>query len=133
METDLDTGRLNPSRESQEFWRRGRRQPQFGAHGFDLAGLRRGMGARQTPADPAVQCARFALDGLPCEWVTAPGGDPAVRLLYLHGGGYVSGSGANYLPLAAELSAAGQFRGLPESRQAIARIGAFIRSDAAAQ
>jgi len=36
----------------------------------------------------------------------APGADPDLRLLYLHGGGYVSGSGANYLPLAAEISAA---------------------------
>jgi acetyl esterase/lipase len=35
----------------------------------------------------------------------APGADPDVRLLYLHGGGFVSGSGGNYLPFGAELSA----------------------------
>jgi acetyl esterase/lipase len=38
----------------------------------------------------------------------APGANPDLRLLYLHGGGYISGSGANYLPLAAQLSAAAQ-------------------------
>jgi len=36
----------------------------------------------------------------------ALGADPDLRLLYLHGGGYVSGSAANYLPLAADISAA---------------------------
>ena len=38
----------------------------------------------------------------------APGADPDLRLLYLHGGGYVSGSGAFYLALAARISAAAQ-------------------------
>jgi epsilon-lactone hydrolase len=42
----------------------------------------------------------------PCEWVVAAGADPDVRLLYLHGGGFVSGSGGFYLTLAAHLSAA---------------------------
>lgn len=96
------------SPESQAFWREGRKNPQFGAPGnpFDLLGLRRGMNARQEPADPAVQCLPARLDDLPCEWVLAPGADPDRRLLYLHGGGYVAGSGGNYLPLAALLSAA---------------------------
>jgi acetyl esterase/lipase len=43
---------------------------------------------------------------VPCEWVVAPGADADLRLLYLHGGGFVSGSPGNYLPLAADLSAA---------------------------
>ena len=43
---------------------------------------------------------------IPCEWVLAPGADPDLRLLYLHGGGFVSGSGGFYLTLAAHLSAA---------------------------
>ncbi len=96
------------SKESQEFWQAGRGRQPFGAPGnpFDLAGLRRCMEARQAPADREVRCARLDLDGMPCEWVLAPGADPDVRLLYLHGGGFVSGSGANYLPLAADLSAA---------------------------
>jgi acetyl esterase/lipase len=38
--------------------------------------------------------------------VTAPGADADVRLLYLHGGGFVSGSGGFYLAMAAHISAA---------------------------
>jgi monoterpene epsilon-lactone hydrolase len=75
---------------------------------FDLEGLRQGMGARQAPADSNVTCLPAGLDRPLCEWVMAPGADPDVRLLYLHGGGFVSGSGGNYLPLAALISAAAQ-------------------------
>jgi acetyl esterase/lipase len=38
--------------------------------------------------------------------VLAPGADPDLRLLYIHGGGFVSGSGGFYLALAAHISAA---------------------------
>lgn len=97
-----------PSRESQEYLRQLRQNPAFGAVGneFDLDGLRQGMGMRQEPADGQVRCTRVGIGPVPGEWVAAPGADPDIRLLYLHGGGYVSGSGGNYLPLAAQLSAA---------------------------
>ena len=96
------------SRESREYWRECRKGLQFGAPGneFDLEGLRECMATRQEPADRDVQCLRSRIDDVPCEWVVAPGADPDLRLLYLHGGGYVSGSGENYLLLAAEISAA---------------------------
>ncbi len=99
---------MKPSQESRVFWQEGRRNPQFGAPGneFSLSGLRQGMGTRQEPTDKNVTLRRSQIDGMPCEWVVAPAADPDVRLLYLHGGGYVSGSGANYLPLAANISAA---------------------------
>ena len=99
-----------PSRESREYWQTCRRNLPFGAVGneFDLDGLRQGMGTRQAPANKDVACICAQIDGVPCEWVAAPGADPDVRLLYLHGGGYVSGSGANYLPLAADISASAQ-------------------------
>jgi len=45
---------------------------------------------------------------LPDGWVLAGRAYPGVRLLYLHGGGYVSGSGAFYLAMAARISAAAQ-------------------------
>ncbi len=85
-----------------------RKYPQFGAPGneFSLITLREVMEGRQEPADPNVQCIRTKIDTIPGEWVVAPGADPDLRLLYLHGGGFVSGSGANYIPLAAMLSAA---------------------------
>lgn len=85
-----------------------RKRPAFGDEGneFNLEGLRAGMGARHEPASRDVKCTRVEIGGLPCEWVVAPGADADVRLLYLHGGGFVSGSAGNYLPLAADISAA---------------------------
>ncbi len=96
------------SQESHNFWMKKRGTPQFGAseNPFNLERLRGWMAARQEPADPNVKCSRTQIGPIPSEWVVAPGADPDLRLLYLHGGGYVSGCGANYIPLAAELSAA---------------------------
>lgn len=110
-----------PSPESQEYLRQLRQNPAFGDPGndFDLDGLRAGMGQRQEPADPAVGCWTVDAGGVPAEWVMAPGADPDLRLLYLHGGGFVSGSPGNYLPLAADLSnAAGCAVLLPDYRLA---------------
>ena len=78
----------------------------FGAVDFDLEGLRTGMGERHEPTIKDIQLKRLKIGKIPCEWVLAPGADPDVRLLYLHGGGWVSGSGGNYLPLAADISVA---------------------------
>ena len=78
----------------------------FGTTDFDLKGLRAGMGARQEPANKDIKLIHVKIGEIPCEWVLAPDADPAVRLLYLHGGGWVSGSGGNYLPLAADISVA---------------------------
>jgi hypothetical protein len=83
-----------------------RKSPPFGATNFDLNGLRAGMGARREPTIKDVKLVRLKIGEIPCEWVLAPGADPDVRLLYLHGGGWVSGSGGNYLPLAADISVA---------------------------
>lgn len=83
-----------------------RKSPPFGATNFDLTGLRAGMGARREPTVKDIKLIRLKIGEIPCEWVLAPGADPDVRLLYLHGGGWVSGSGGNYLPLAADISAA---------------------------
>lgn len=83
-----------------------RKSPPFGATDFDLKGLRAGMGTRQEPTNKDVKLTRTKIGEIPCEWVLAPGADSDVRLLYLHGGGWVSGSGGNYLPLAADISVA---------------------------
>mgnify|MGYP005632764239 CR=1 FL=1 len=82
--------------------------PAYGAAGneFDLEGLRQGMAVRQAPLDSDVQCTPVQVGTTPGEWIVAPDADPDVRLLYLHGGGYVSGSGAHYAALAAHISAA---------------------------
>src|SRR4029077_4461278 len=49
---------------------------------------------------------RAKIGDIPCEWVLAPGADPKLRLLYLHGGGFVSGAGGSYRTLAPHISAA---------------------------
>ena len=64
------------------------------------------MGSRQEPTVSGVKLAKVKVGDIPCKWILTPDADPAVRLLYLHGGGWVSGSGGNYLPLAAEISRA---------------------------
>ena len=81
-----------------------RKTPPFGADGFDLGPLRRIMSARRDPADASVRCAAWRRGGMSGHWVLAEGADPDVRVLYLHGGGYVSGCGAYYLALAARLA-----------------------------
>jgi acetyl esterase/lipase len=78
----------------------------FGTTNFDFNGLRAGMGTRRLPTIEGVTLTKVNVGDVPCEWVLAPGADPDVRLLYIHGGGFVSGSGGFYLPLAAHLSAA---------------------------
>ena len=54
-------------------------------------------GATATPVDAG---------GVPCEWVVGAGADPARRLLYLHGGGYVLGNLNTHRDLAAAISQA---------------------------
>ena len=43
---------------------------------------------------------------VPCEWLLASSADPDRRLLYIHGGGWTSGSLDSHRPLSARLSAA---------------------------
>ena len=103
-----DIWQRDVSKEGTQYLQQRRQSPPFGEQGFDLAGLRAGMSARQVPNVPGVTLSKVEVGDVPCEWVVTPGADPDVRLLYLHGGGWVSGSGGNYLPLAAEISLAAQ-------------------------
>lgn len=81
-----------------------RKNTPFGTNNFDLNQLRAGMGTRRAPGDKEIQITQVKAGGVPCEWVVAPGADPDVRVLYIHGGGFVSGSGGFYLTVAAHLS-----------------------------
>jgi acetyl esterase/lipase len=94
------------SREGVEYLARLRKNTPFGTNDFDLKGLREGMGSRREPSMKDVRLIRVKIGEMSGEWVLAPGADPEIRLLYLHGGGFVSGSGGFYLTLAAHLSAA---------------------------
>lgn len=107
------------SQEGLDFLEHRRRSPPFGDANFDLTNLRAGMGQRLTPTTPGASLTKQTVRDIPCEWVMTPGANPDIRLLYLHGGGWVSGSGGNYLPLAAEISrAAGCAVLLPDYRLA---------------
>jgi len=101
-----DVWQREVSKEGAAFLERRRQSPPFGASSFDLGGLRAGMRTRNEPTVPGVKLTKLKVGDVPCEWVMTPDADPNVRLLYLHGGGWVSGSGGNYLPLAAEISLA---------------------------
>jgi acetyl esterase/lipase len=94
------------STQSEEYIRKLRESPAFGTTGFDFAGLRDGMATRREPVDSAVHCIRTCIGDLPAEWVIAPEANPNLRLLYLHGGGFVSGSSEFYLALAGRISVA---------------------------
>lgn len=78
----------------------------FGTNSFDFDSLRKGMGTRREPTIPGIRLIKVDAGGVPCEWLLAPGADPNVRLLYIHGGGFVSGSGGYYIPQTAHISAA---------------------------
>jgi len=95
------------SKESQERISKWYESPAFGASGsFDLDGLRQGMATRIEPTNPTIRCIPARIGDIVCEWVLAEDADPDLRMLYLHGGGYVSGSGARYLTLAGYISVA---------------------------
>ena len=94
------------SREGIEYLQKLRKGTPFGAAQFSLEALRSGMKTRRAPATKGVQLIQVKVKEIPCEWVVAPGANPNIRLLYLHGGGFVSGSGAFYLTLATHISAA---------------------------
>lgn len=62
------------------------------------------------PVDPAAKFAAIEAGVVKAEWCITPGADEGRVILYLHGGGYVSGSPAVYRSLAANLSRAAQSR-----------------------
>ena len=65
---------------------------------------------RMLPVDPAAKFDLVQAGPARAEWCTTPGVDDGRVILYLHGGGYVSGSPAVYRSLAANLSRAAQAR-----------------------
>ncbi len=62
------------------------------------------------PADIATEA--VTANGVPAEWSAAPGADTSRALLYLHGGGYVSGSIASHRHMVAEAARQAGIRAL---------------------
>lgn len=68
--------------------------------------LARGLPIRPELPEGRTSCSPVRLGDLRGEWVVAEGADPARRMLYLHGGGYVMGDVDNYRWFIARLSKA---------------------------
>src|SRR3954469_9577372 len=68
--------------------------------------LRAGMERSSLPAADDITATPVDAGGVPAEWVSAPGADPARVVLYLHGGGYVMGSPVTHRKLAGDISRA---------------------------
>ncbi|MEW6423275.1 MAG: alpha/beta hydrolase [Bacillota bacterium] len=64
------------------------------------------------PLDPDVRVEKIAVEGIPAEWVSAPGAAQDRAILYLHGGGYCMGSCNTHRGMAAKLSRAASARAL---------------------
>jgi acetyl esterase/lipase len=106
-----ETAAAKPRKVSPEgvaYLKRLRNGTPFGKNGFDLPALRAGMSSRRPPTIKDVKLITTKVGDIPAEWVLAPEADPNLRLLYIHGGGFVSGSGGFYLAMAAHISAAGK-------------------------
>jgi epsilon-lactone hydrolase len=58
--------------------------------------------------DDDIWTERIGAGGVPAEWIAAPGANPAVVMLYLHGGGYVLGSMRTHRVMLAHLARACQ-------------------------
>lgn len=74
--------------------------------GATVQDMRAGMEAfaGAAPMPDGTICEPVDVDGVPSEWVTAPGADPTKAVLYLHGGGYAIGSIATHRALGANIS-----------------------------
>lgn len=66
--------------------------------------------AARFPAADDLAYAEDVADGVPVQWVEAPGADPDRVVVYLHGGGYVLGSVSSYRAFAGRISRAAAAR-----------------------
>jgi monoterpene epsilon-lactone hydrolase len=64
------------------------------------------------PVADDVKLETTELDGVPCEWSIAPGGDASRVLMFFHGGGYCSGSILSHRRMVTEAGRAGSVRTL---------------------
>ena len=73
---------------------------------FDVAAQRAAAASSPWPIPGDCEVARTDAGGVPGHWLCAAGSDPARRILYLHGGGWVAGGFGSHGSHAARLSAA---------------------------
>jgi epsilon-lactone hydrolase len=79
---------------------------------LDFERYRRFLTAMAPRSPNGVQVLRTEVAGRTVDWVVPEGADPAVRLLYLHGGGFIAGSVHTHRALAARIAQAAGCVGL---------------------
>jgi acetyl esterase/lipase len=78
--------------------------------GISVAEQRAGFETMAQPVAPDVTVNKVDANGVPAEWIAAPGADTSRAILYLHGGGYVIGSIATHREMLGRLSRAAGVR-----------------------
>jgi monoterpene epsilon-lactone hydrolase len=78
--------------------------------GASVPEMRAAMDEMATPPPPDIKCRPVSANGVPGEWIEAPGADPGRAVLYLHGGGYVMGSLKSHRDLMGRIARAAQAR-----------------------
>jgi monoterpene epsilon-lactone hydrolase len=67
---------------------------------------------KRYPIPSDIRLEEVDANGVPAEWSTAPAADPSRAILFLHGGGYISGSIDSHRPLATAIGRAAGSRAL---------------------
>ena len=78
--------------------------------GASVPDMRAAMEELAAPPDPDVKSERVIANGVNAEWITAPGSVADRAVLYLHGGGYVTGSLRTHRDLMGRICRAAQAR-----------------------
>ncbi len=69
-------------------------------------------GARLSSLPKSIQTQRLQIEHIPAEWSIPPQADPRSAILYLHGGGFATGSIQSHRGFAGQIAAAGNIRTL---------------------
>lgn len=69
-------------------------------------------GARLSSLPKSIQSQRIMIEHMPAEWLIPPQADTRSAILYLHGGGFATGSIASHRGIAGQIAEAGNIRAL---------------------
>jgi acetyl esterase/lipase len=87
-------------------------QPLAGAETLEQQRAAMDLLAAMNPLPADVTFTAVSANGVPAEWLSAPGADPTRVVMYLHGGGYLIGSLLSHRELAARIGRAAGARAL---------------------